>query len=109
MAHAALSASGYENLLVAESATQALEVSAKHPKPIHLLLSDITMPGQLNGRDLARKISEERPETKVVLMSGEVKPVECIRQVWRFIPKPFLVSTLIQTVKEVLNEPPEYG
>jgi|SRR5882724_6182387 len=108
MAHAALTAYGYRDVLQAENASEALEISAKHPKPI-LLLSDISMPGQLNGRELARKISEDRPETKVVLMSGEVKPAECVRQGWRFIPKPFLVSTLIETVKEVLNEWHEYG
>ena len=107
MAHAALSAFGYGDVLVAESAVQALELFAKHPTRIHLLLSDIMMPGQLNGRDLARKINEERPETKVLLMSGYVENAEWGQEEWRFIRKPFLVSTLIETVKEVLNEPSE--
>ena len=105
LAHAALSAYECGEVLVAESAAQALEIAAKHATPIHLLISDIMMPGQLNGRDLARKINEERPETKVVLMSGYVEKYEPAQSGWRFIHKPFLVSTLIKTVKEVLSEP----
>jgi len=106
LARAALSAYKCGEVLVAESAAQALEVAAQHPAPIHLLISDVTMPGELNGRDLARKINEARPETKVVLMSGYVESAECVRKDWRFILKPFQVSTLIKTVKEVLDEPP---
>src|SRR6266849_4161174 len=62
LAHAVLSACGYGEVLTAENAAQALEVSAKHPAPIHLLLSDVMMRGELDGRDLARKMSEERPD-----------------------------------------------
>jgi len=106
LAHVALLAFGYGDVLEAENAAQALEISAKHPAPIHLLISDITMPGKLDGRDLARKINKERPETKVVLMSGYIEKGESIQPEWRFIRKPFLITTLVETVKEALRDPP---
>ena len=41
----------------------------RHAGPIHLLLSDVVMPG-LSGRQTAERISQRRKETKVVYMSG---------------------------------------
>src|SRR5437870_5446468 len=73
MAHEILLAFDYRNFLLAEDAAEALRISAGHPTEIHLLLSDINMPGELDGRDLGRKLHEERPETKVLLMSGDVE------------------------------------
>ena len=68
--HTILSASGYENLLEAEDAAQALDIVRGHQEPIHLLISDVVMPGGMDGMELAAAIHKVRPETKIVLMSG---------------------------------------
>jgi DNA-binding NtrC family response regulator len=102
--HAALSTSGYGELLEAENAAQALEISETCVKPINLLISDIVMPGELDGRDLAKRINHARPETKILLMSGYEDHDGCGRsEGWRFIRKPFLPGALIQTVEQVLG------
>jgi two-component system cell cycle sensor histidine kinase/response regulator CckA len=102
----ALSGYGYEEVLEAEDATQALEILEIHERPIHLLLSDIVMPGELNGRDLARKIADARPETKILLMSGyEEDDLRQLPEGWHFIRKPFLTGALIESVELILNEP----
>ncbi|NLI79527.1 MAG: response regulator [Candidatus Riflebacteria bacterium] len=59
---------GY-TLLVTSSATEAMEIGVRHPGPIHVLLTDVIMPG-INGRKLAEAVRAARPEVKVVFMSG---------------------------------------
>jgi len=59
---------GYE-VLTAESGTQALEI-LKTDKPIDILFSDVVMPGELNGAQLAAAAARVRPDMKVLLTSG---------------------------------------
>ncbi len=56
-------------VLVASRGEEALEIVRGHAAPIHLLLSDIVMPG-MSGRVVAARVTELRPETRVLLMSG---------------------------------------
>ena len=56
-------------VIEAESASQALEMIAQIPD-IALMLSDVIMPGGLNGHQLARQVRDERPDMRIVLMSG---------------------------------------
>lgn len=56
-------------VLEAEDGARALEISAAHPGPIHVLLANILMP-DMSGRELAERISLLRPEISVVYMSG---------------------------------------
>lgn len=101
-----LSEVGYGEVLEAVDAKQAMAISAAHEKPIALLLTDVIMPGEINGRDLARKISDTRPETKILLMSGFDEGTSfALPEGWRFLRKPFRPSALIETVAQVLNEP----
>jgi PAS domain S-box-containing protein len=59
---------GYD-VLEASDASHALEIAQRHPTPIHLLLSDIVMPG-LSGPDLAQRVVRRRREMRVLYMSG---------------------------------------
>ena len=68
LARTCLEAGGYKVLCTPE-AKAAIEVAQQYPDPIHLLLTDVIMPG-LNGRDLANVVVALRPEIKVLFMSG---------------------------------------
>lgn len=59
---------GYR-VLEADSGSAALTVWERE-RSIHLLLTDIVMPGGMNGRDLAQRLVAEQPELPVILMSG---------------------------------------
>src|SRR5262245_44575131 len=64
-----LSKEGYA-VLTANDGQEALEICAKFADPIHLLLTDVNMP-RMNGMELAERVREHRPETKIVIMSGQ--------------------------------------
>src|SRR6266404_8375560 len=59
---------GY-NVIDAPDGSTAIQISQAHKGPIHLLLTDVIMPG-MNGRELANKVSPTRPEMRVLYMSG---------------------------------------
>src|SRR5207244_2488321 len=59
---------GYTVFDAADGA-EAIQISSAHPGPIHLLLTDVIMPG-MNGQELAHRIVSLRPRTKVLFMSG---------------------------------------
>ena len=63
-----LERAGYR-LLEARDGQSALDVAAAHDGPIHLVVSDIVMPG-MNGGELAERLTALRPETKMILISG---------------------------------------
>ena len=90
---------GY-NVLQAADGVDALEVAAQHPGPIHLLLTDVSMP-RLDGWGLHRRMSSERPETTTLFMSGSLDPGQ--HQHAAFLPKPFTVLALVQKVNEALK------
>ncbi|MDQ8155046.1 MAG: ATP-binding protein [Gemmatimonadota bacterium] len=63
-----LRGAGY-TLIVAADGAAALAAARSHEGPIELLVTDVVMPG-LGGLELAEAMQKERPETKVLLMSG---------------------------------------
>lgn len=88
---------------VVYEAREALDaLSLLDRKPVDLLITDIRMPGTLNGLELARRTREEHSETRVVLLSGNIT-----RETQRFdgvFPKPVRMSELIAGVKKLLPE-----
>lgn len=97
-----LTNSGY-TVLEAEHPNQAIEIACKHESPIHLLLTDMVMPG-MNGRALADKLAPIKPEMKVVFMSGYTgfshSGLDDSDLV--LISKPFTRDTLLRKVREAL-------
>jgi PAS domain S-box-containing protein len=97
---------GY-HVLEAESAVRACEMASAYPGDIHLLLTDIVMPG-INGRELAMKVLRLRPQLKVLLMSGyaedAILPHGLGELQLAFLPKPFTQDALAAKVREVLGE-----
>ncbi|NWF84874.1 MAG: response regulator [Bryobacteraceae bacterium] len=90
---------GY-NVLQAADGVEALKVAAQHSGPIHLLLTDVSMP-RLDGWGLHRRMNGDRPGMTTLFMSGSLDQKQ--HQQAAFLPKPFTVSALIHKVTEALN------
>jgi CheY-like chemotaxis protein len=97
--------SGY-TVLPAANASEAEDVSARHEQPIHLLVTDVVMPG-LGGSDLAKRLSARRPAMKVLYISGYTDDAVVVREVLTgdkpFLEKPFTPDILARRVREVLG------
>jgi signal transduction histidine kinase/CheY-like chemotaxis protein len=89
---------GYQ-VLSASSGQDALAVSRAYAGTIHLLLTDLVMPG-MSGRELARDLSLERPDARVIFMSGYHQHAPIANS--QFIPKPFGRSDLLEKVRSTL-------
>jgi CheY-like chemotaxis protein len=90
---------GYR-VLEAADGVEALDVAEQHPGPIHLLLTDWHMP-RMDGGALICSLSNRRPETAIVVMSGYID-LEAPPKV-AVLRKPFLPQELVNTVNGVLN------
>jgi PAS domain S-box-containing protein len=99
---------GYKVIEAADGAV-AMQIAVAHDKVIHLLLTDVIMPG-MNGRELAQRISEIRPNVKVLYMSGYTENVighnGMLDAGVRLLQKPFTLRDLKSKVREVLNATP---
>ena len=98
-----LEQSGY-TVLEAGSGLEAIELAQNQGGPIDLLLTDIVMPG-INGREVARNLTQARPGLKVVYMSGYSgfanRSHDSQEEV--LLSKPFTRDALLSRVREALN------
>ncbi|MFZ5772140.1 MAG: ATP-binding protein, partial [Thermodesulfobacteriota bacterium] len=96
---------GY-TVLVAENGQAALALLDHYKGPVHLLLTDVVMPG-MNGKELSDRISARRPGVKVLFMSGYSGDVIAHRGVLdegvNFIAKPFSAQAVAVKIREVLE------
>ena len=99
---------GYKVIEAADGAV-AMQIAVAHESVIHLLLTDVIMPG-MNGRELAQRISEIRPNVKVLYMSGYTENVighnGMLDAGIRLLQKPFNLRDLKSIVREVLDATP---
>jgi PAS domain S-box-containing protein len=107
VARAALTLHGYTVLEAADGRT-ALELGTGHEGPVHLLITDIVMPG-MSGRQLADRLTERRPELKVLFVSGYTDEAITRHGILEpgiaFLQKPFTPDSLARKVREVLDAP----
>jgi PAS domain S-box-containing protein len=96
---------GYKVIEAADGAV-AMQIAVAHEGVIHLLLTDVIMPG-MNGRELAQRISEIRPNVKILYMSGYTENVVghdgTLDAGVRLLQKPFNLRDLKSKVREVLD------
>ena len=96
-------------VLEAASGTAALQVARAHAGVIHLLLTDVIMPG-MNGRELAQRISLLRPATKTIFMSGYTEDAighgGMLDEGIVLLNKPFTLLALKNKIGEVLDTVP---
>jgi len=99
---------GYKVIEAADGAV-AMQIAVAHEAVIHLLLTDVIMPG-MNGRELAQRISEIRPNVKILYMSGYTENVighnGMLDAGIRLLQKPFNLRDLKSKVREVLDATP---
>jgi len=100
-----LQGDGYQ-VLMASHPREAIGIAENHHAPIHLLLTDVVMP-DMNGRELAERLLEKRPEMKVLYMSGYTNGI-LSEHAFRaedsaFIEKPFSHDALSRKVRHTLN------
>ena len=105
LAHLSLKALGYR-VLAASDGREALRLSEQHDGHIHLLATDVILPG-MNGRELADRLLERRRDMKVLYLSGYTDTVLEPRGIHRddraFLSKPFTPQMLASKVRSVLN------
>jgi DNA-binding NtrC family response regulator len=93
-------------VLKAHSASEATKISEDFPTPIDVLVADWNMP-DMNGDELACQLFKQRPEMKLVLMSGHPTAAEKINGFARnqavFVQKPLTPSKLDSAIKEILS------
>jgi two-component system, cell cycle sensor histidine kinase and response regulator CckA len=98
-----LEGAGY-TVLEAELPEAAIEIALRHGGPIHLLLTDMVMPG-MTGRDLGTKLAPIRPEMKVVYMSGYTGFTHAglADSEIALLGKPFTREKLLRKLREALE------
>jgi two-component system cell cycle sensor histidine kinase/response regulator CckA len=98
---------GY-HVLAAQNAGEALLTCERHPRTIHLLLTDVIMP-QMNGRELAERLAKVRPEMKVLYMSGYTDRAVINHGILdsgiAYVQKPLVPELLARRVREVIDTP----
>jgi CheY-like chemotaxis protein len=96
---------GYE-ILEAESAAVALDIASAFSGTIHLLVTDIVMPGK-SGRQLAEELAVLRPHMKVLFVSGYTNDAlihhGMLGTGFNLLQKPFTPASLARRVREVLD------
>ncbi len=105
MTEGMLKLKGYK-VLSAENGDAALSALRQHNGPLNLLLTDVVMPG-MSGKELFDRITANRPDVKVLYMSGYTDDVIAHHGVLdenvSFLQKPFSVEGLTQKVREVIS------
>jgi signal transduction histidine kinase/CheY-like chemotaxis protein len=101
-----LEGSGYR-VLEARQAGHALEIAEDYAGPIHLLVTDVVMPG-MSGRELAERLALPQPGMKVLYMSGYTDDAVVLHGVlaeeMAFLQKPFTINALARKVRALLDE-----
>ncbi|MCU1231042.1 MAG: Blue-light-activated protein [Acidobacteria bacterium] len=94
-------------VLEARSPAEAIAISRRTSQPIQLLLTDVIMPG-MTGLELAAKLIPERPELRLIFMSGYSNkalvnhaslPAEA-----RYLEKPIASAILLRTIRAALDD-----
>jgi PAS domain S-box-containing protein len=98
---------GYK-VIIAVDGNEALQIASSYPDPIHLLVTDLVMPN-IGGRELAQRLTPQRPAMKVLFMSGysehSALDIEEAGASAAVLQKPFSLDVLARSVRRVLDEP----
>jgi signal transduction histidine kinase len=94
---------GFE-VLVAEDGEQALDMAARHERPIDLLVCDVVMPN-LGGPELARRLRRKNPDLPVLFVSGYTFDAMSAGELSGepFLQKPFTPGALVDSVRKLLK------
>ncbi|MGB8801207.1 MAG: PAS domain S-box protein [Candidatus Acidiferrales bacterium] len=100
-----LEMTGY-TVIEAENGHTALELAGLHSGPIHLLMTDVVMPG-ISGRELSERVRAIRPGIRVLFMSGYTDQAVVHHGILEtdavLLQKPFTVAALAAKLRDILN------
>ncbi|TDI58212.1 MAG: PAS domain S-box protein [Alphaproteobacteria bacterium] len=92
----------------AANGPEALAWLNTQPRGLDLLLTDIVLPGGMNGTEIADKVQENYPNCATIFMSGylddEISNFDALSKESNFLTKPFTLAQLTQLMKDVLFE-----
>jgi two-component system, cell cycle sensor histidine kinase and response regulator CckA len=89
------------NVLTASSGAGAIQQSRDCQTEIHLLLTDFEMPN-MTGIELATALCADRPDLKVLMMSGFSGGMLVLNEGWHFLAKPFIASQLRTLIRGLI-------
>jgi two-component system cell cycle sensor histidine kinase/response regulator CckA len=95
------SSAGY-HVRTASNGSAALELLNKSDEHIHLVVTDMVMPG-MTGRRFAEQVMERKPGVKVLYMSGYIDDQRVMGPDEHFIGKPFSSAALLRKIRDVLD------
>jgi two-component system cell cycle sensor histidine kinase/response regulator CckA len=95
---------GY-SVLEAHDGDEALAVAQNHAADIHLLLTDVVMPG-LHGTYLAQRLTAIRPNVRVLYTTGysDVTRLAGVEDAFPLLMKPFASNELLQRIRDILDD-----
>ena len=100
-----LQSKGY-NVLSASDGKNALRLMNEHPEFIHLLITDVVLPG-MGGYELSQNVQRLTPGTKVLFQSGYTQDILIVNGVsagvLQFLEKPFSIKTLLEKIRSILD------
>jgi PAS domain S-box-containing protein len=103
--HEVLEAAGY-HVLTGATPEEAFARAEAYAGPIHLLITDVVMPGE-SGRRLAERLEAVRPDIQTIYMSGYTHDAighhGLLETGTHFLQKPFTVEALLQKIREALG------
>jgi CheY-like chemotaxis protein len=107
VAQRVLTRNGYA-VLEARDGEEVNQICQRHEGPVHLLLTDVVLPGGMSGREIAAQLVQLHPEAKVLYMSGYTDNAIVRHGVLdpgiAFLAKPFTPTVLADKVRRVLDE-----
>lgn len=96
-----LMANGYQ-IIQAATADEAMEVLQSSAR-LDLVLTDIRMPGSMDGLALAAKVRAQWPDLKVVILSGDLPAMPSAIPAHAAMPKPYSSSAVLNCVQQLLS------
>lgn len=85
------------------SADEGMIYLERGDEPVDLIVSDVQMPGLLNGYDLSRVVAHRWPSVPVLLTSGNARLATQLGGSVRFLPKPWSTEHLLESVQTALS------
>ncbi|MBD1552020.1 response regulator [Pseudomonas typographi] len=94
---------GYE-AYSAENADDALMVLASRSHSIHLVVTDVQMPGSMDGLQLGHVVAERHPDVAVLTMTGYTLKEKAQQAIGPLLQKPFDIEQLMQTAAVIMEK-----
>jgi DNA-binding NtrC family response regulator len=94
------------SIVEAGNASEALEILERTPD-IALIFTDVNMPGNIDGMDLAEEVARRWPHIEIIVTSGGVRLTsDDIPDAGKFLAKPYAMDRLVELVNEQLSHRP---